>query len=358
MNFKYYYNRYIIFFTMIVAIIALVCKKCFGTGENMISFGKSIKTLVNMNKSDYNAFMNSYDVFDDPKYNKDDENKVNSFYNVLVPLMELGSLKKFYIPPLMDPNRKKFYDLSWNQELFERKMTDAMQLGPGKVVLDIGCGTGLIANLVQEHSGAKVVGINISPKQISKAKENAIANGKLGTKLEFKQGSINDKLEFPDNSFDAVYIVQVDPYAHNYSFLMSEVRRVLKPGGIFSDIAVPTLNGFDPTNENHLRMAREAKRVGGIPVWRSVDYYLKCCTDNGFSIILSEHLKNYEMMQVAMNFFYPLGTFIKFLNNIGLVNNKIVASLDRMNEHAISLIEGDRQELFTTNYWILCRANL
>ena len=159
--------------------------------------------------------------------------------------MELGALTKFYIPPL-DPSRATFPDLGWNQELFERKMADAMELAPGKVALDIGCGQGLVADMVQDQSGAKVVGINISPEQIAKAKDNAAAKGKLGTVLEFQRGSMNEKLPFEDNSFDAAYIVQASPYAHDFTALLAEVRRVLKPGGIFSDLAVTTLDGYDP----------------------------------------------------------------------------------------------------------------
>ena len=42
---------------------------------------------------------------------------------------------------------------------------------------------------------------------------------------------------------------------------------------MFSDLAVTTLGGYDPSNETHVRMAEEAKRVGVIPVWRPTKYY-------------------------------------------------------------------------------------
>ena len=93
-----------------------------------------------------------------------------------------------------------------------------------------------------------------------------------------------------------------------------------------------------------------------IPVWRSAQYYVDGCEKNGFKVRLKKHLGHHEMMQAATDFFNPLGDLIGFLRYIGLVDDKLVASIDRMNEHAQSLIIGDRDGLFTTNYWIVCEA--
>ena len=72
----------------------------------------------------------------------------------------------------------------------------------------VGCGSGYIADTVQEHTGAKIVGINISPEQIATARAHAESSGKLGELLDFQVGSMNDPLPFDDGSFDAVYIMQ------------------------------------------------------------------------------------------------------------------------------------------------------
>ena len=262
-------------FVVAIAILVYLCERWYGLVTRAVWFGHAVKTLAQLDSEDFNAFVDSYDVFDNPQHTDEDEVKVNKVYKVLVPLMELGQLTKFYIPPMMDPKRATFPDLGWNQELFERKMADTMQLAPGKVALDIGCGQGLVADMVQEQSGARVVGINISPEQIAKAKANAAASGKLGNVLDFDIGSMNDKLAFDDESFDAVYVVQSTCYAHDFGATMAEVARVLKPGGIFSDLAVTTLDNYDPNNDTHVKMAGEAKRVGVIPIWRSAEYYLE-----------------------------------------------------------------------------------
>ena len=153
-------------------------------------------------------------------------------------------------------------------------------------------------------------------------------------------------------------MVQASAYAHNFTALMAEVRRVLKPGGVFSDLAVTLLSAYDANNSTHARMAAEARRVGVIPVWRSTQYYMEGCTKNGFTVRMNKHLGHHELMQAATDFFNPLGSVINFLKDLGLVSPKVVASIDRMNEHAKSLIEGDRQGLFTINNWFICEAPL
>merc|ERR1740138_1708376 len=103
---------------------------------------RAFQTLDGMEQSDFDAFLDSYDVFDTPQSDKEDEKKVNAVYKVLVPLMALGSLTKYYIPPVMDPSKNSFKYLNHNQVLFEHKMADTLRVKPGNTVLDIGCGSG------------------------------------------------------------------------------------------------------------------------------------------------------------------------------------------------------------------------
>lgn len=315
-----------------------------------------LRALAAMDKSDFEAFINSYDVFETPNDDASDEVKVNSVYKVLVPLMALGNLTKFYIPPLMDPSKNTFPELNHNQVLFEQRVADALSLSPGKAALDIGCGQGLIADTIQEHTGAKIVGMNISPEQLASARSNAKCKGKLGTVLEFDEASMNDPLPYPDNAFEAVYIMQANAYVHNATNLLREVRRVLKPGGVFSDLAVVTTEKYNPKNETQLRMQQGAKRVGVIPTFRPVQVYKDACTSNGLSLKISEDLGHADMTQAATDYFTPLGDVVKMMNKVGLVSQNVMASMDRMNEYASDLVQGGREGFLAINYWIVCQA--
>eukprot|EP00929_Paragymnodinium_shiwhaense_P118318 TRINITY_DN90256_c0_g1_i1.p1 TRINITY_DN90256_c0_g1~~TRINITY_DN90256_c0_g1_i1.p1 ORF type:complete len:362 (+),score=56.42 TRINITY_DN90256_c0_g1_i1:98-1183(+) len=321
------------------------------------TMGRALHVLSGMDRSDFDAFLNSYDVFDAPKHDRSDEGKVVNVYKVLVPLMALGSLTKFYIPPVMDPSKASFKYLNHNQVLFEHKMADTLKVGPGDVVLDIGCGQGEIATTVQERTGAKIVGMNISPFQLETARSNAKASGKLGTLLEFDQASMNDDpLPYPDNHFDAVYVMQAITYVHDPMRFMKEVRRVLKPGGMFSDLSIVTLDKYNPNNETQVKMLNNAKRVSVVTTFRPRQEYEEACTANGFSLEISEHLGHADMTEAARDYFKPLGDLMHPLHKVGLVGDSTMKAMDRMNEFGQDLIDVDREELATINYWIACRA--
>jgi len=326
--------------------------------DHVCTMAQALRALYGMDQTDFDAFLKSYDVFETPQGDKGDEDKVNAVYKVLVPLMALGSLTKYYIPPVMDAEKASFKYLNHNQVLFEQKMADTIAVGKGQVALDIGCGSGFIATTVQEHTGAKIVGINISPDQIATARSNAEKSGKLGKLLDFQVASMNDRLPFPDNSFDAVYVMQAICYVHDPVALMAEVRRVLKPGGLFSDLSIVTLDKHDPSNSTQRRMMQNAQRVSVVTTFRPVKEYEDACTKNGFSLKISKLLGAADMTQAATDYFTPLGGVLQVANKVGLMSESVMQSMDRMNEYAKDLVQGEREELFSINYWIVCEAPL
>lgn len=96
-------------------------------------------------------------------------------------------------------------------------------------VLDVGCGTGIVARKIAEkqRSVARVAGIDLSPDMLTVAREAADRNG---LPIEWHQGRA-EQLPFPDESFDVVtcqfaLMFMADRYA-----ALAEMRRVLVDGG-------------------------------------------------------------------------------------------------------------------------------
>jgi release factor glutamine methyltransferase len=88
-------------------------------------------------------------------------------------------------------------------------------------VLDVGTGSGAIAlALADEHPGARVVALDLSPDALSLARENVERTG-LGDRVELRQGDLVDGVRGP---FDLV--VSNPPYvrADELSALQPEVR--------------------------------------------------------------------------------------------------------------------------------------
>jgi SAM-dependent methyltransferase len=98
-------------------------------------------------------------------------------------------------------------------------------------VLDCGCGPGSISiDLATLVAPCEVVGIDIEPTQLDAAR--ALAAGRQVENVQFQFGSIYD-LPFPDASFDSVLAHTVVEHLANPQEAFTEVRRVVKPHGIF-----------------------------------------------------------------------------------------------------------------------------
>jgi SAM-dependent methyltransferase len=101
---------------------------------------------------------------------------------------------------------------------------------PGWSVLDLGCGAGLDSVLAARRIGqsGKVIGVDMVPEMIAKARGNAMALGL--NNFEFRQGEL-ENLPLPDASVDLVISNGVFNLCPNKPRVLAETFRVLRPGG-------------------------------------------------------------------------------------------------------------------------------
>ena len=105
-----------------------------------------------------------------------------------------------------------------------------LQLPPGAVVLEIGCGTGAVSRELARTPGIDAV-IGVDPCQaFVEAAENLT---ELGSKVSFRCGDAR-RLSFDDESFDVVVAHTVLSHVPEVQQALSEARRVLRSDGLLA----------------------------------------------------------------------------------------------------------------------------
>ena len=99
------------------------------------------------------------------------------------------------------------------------------------IVLDIGCGSGYVLNLLARRGNAKFAGIDTSESVIRAAvrRNRAFVKSKV---MNLSRQDINS-MSFADGSFHKAYTINTVYFWNDLRKAMNEIHRVLKSGGIF-----------------------------------------------------------------------------------------------------------------------------
>jgi SAM-dependent methyltransferase len=108
-----------------------------------------------------------------------------------------------------------------------KRLVQVLAIVPGERVLDVGCGTGLLAEHIADIVGpaGHVLGIDPLPLRIELAQAKARPN------LEFRIGSAYDLSSIVSGSLDVVCLNAVFHWLPDKAGPLREFARVLRPGG-------------------------------------------------------------------------------------------------------------------------------
>jgi len=122
----------------------------------------------------------------------------------------------------------KSYDALFVPALFGQwapRVADAAQIERGQRVLDVACGTGVLAREAASRTGStgQVVGVDPLPGMLAVAR-------KLAPSIEWREG-VAESLPFPDRAFDAVVSQFGLMFFTDRHRALREMLRLLTPGG-------------------------------------------------------------------------------------------------------------------------------
>ncbi|HEX8998523.1 MAG TPA: class I SAM-dependent methyltransferase [Blastocatellia bacterium] len=141
-----------------------------------------------------------------------------------------------YIPALSYDRLTFLYDpvvrLTTREAAFKAALLSQAQIQPGQRVLDLACGTATLTIAIkQAHPQATVIGIDGDPAILRRARGKA---KQAGVEMQLDEG-LSYELPYTDESFDHVLSSLFFHHLTRENKLrtLTEVRRVLKPGGEF-----------------------------------------------------------------------------------------------------------------------------
>ena len=130
-------------------------------------------------------------------------------------------------PPMAIPLEPGDESHRYPIQLYHATATQNGELA-GKQVLEVGCGQGGGASyLTRTLKPASYVGLDLNATGIEFCRRNHQVPG-----LDFIHGDAED-LPYPPESFDAVINVESSHFYPHFERFLSEVKRVLRPGGAF-----------------------------------------------------------------------------------------------------------------------------
>ena len=120
-------------------------------------------------------------------------------------------------------------------------------------------------------------------------------------------------MDFPDNSFDAVYAIEATVHAPELVGVYSEIFRVLKPGGVFGVYEWLMTDDYDNDNLEHREIRLGIEEGDGISNMVKISDGLKAIRDAGFEL---QHHEDLAQRPDPIPWWWPLAGEWKYMQSL------------------------------------------
>lgn len=194
----------------------------------------------------------------------------------------------------------------------EQELIMLSSMNSDSVVLDFGCGPGLVTHDYWAMTGARVFGVTNQPSQIRLGQSLGHTDGGIG-QSRVQYVLINDLiLPFPDDYFDI--IVSTEALCHiigqDKVVLFNEFRRVLKPAGklVYQDWAMSRTGCLDACARSIIEDTYHVKL-------QSLGQQKRVLTKNGFNVTATRKVYpqwNVGLGRTALDYFALKGLKLRY----------------------------------------------
>ncbi len=168
------------------------------------------------------------------------------------------------------------------------RVASQLELTPKKKALDLGCGVGGMLRFVASRTGADLTGITLGGNEVKQA-NHLIEQAGLRQQCRVVEGD-SQAMPFESSSFDGVYAVYALKYYPDLNRVLSEVHRVLKPGGRFVAYCLCKSRKFNAENPQHAKLLNDFEYSTAMPSLHSVQSTIEAAANNGLTCIADEDL--------------------------------------------------------------------
>jgi ubiquinone/menaquinone biosynthesis C-methylase UbiE len=141
------------------------------------------------------------------------------------------------------------------------KLIEILALKPSSRVLELGCGNGMIAELISDTTSAHITGIDSSSVGIQQAASRTRCKV---DRLAFIQGDMC-KAVLPGSTFDTIIAIDAVYFASDLEALINRMRQLLVPGGqmgIFYSVWIGAEDPIELLQADRTRLSEVLNRLG------------------------------------------------------------------------------------------------
>ncbi|EEP79399.1 sterol 24-C-methyltransferase [Uncinocarpus reesii 1704] len=320
-------------------------------------------------------YLNFWDANDGKaRENTDDERdgRISNYYDLATDIYEEAWAQSFHLCrfAIGEPFRQAL-------ARHEHYLAYLMGLKRDMHVLDVGCGVGGPAREMATFTGCTVVGLNNNGYQVQRATLHSQRQG-LSTKVSFVKGDFMN-IDFPENSFDAVYAIEATVHAPSLQGAYEQVYNVLKPGGAFGVYEWVMTDKYDDSDPRHRAMRLGIERGNGIASMMTRQHAVSAIKAAGFLLEYEEDLaahpdeipwyaplagefraggtlwERLTALRLTWMGRMAMSTLVGVLEGVRLAPPGTLDTLKVLSQGAEALVAGGREGLFTPMYLMVAR---